>query len=105
MTTATTEAARLVTLLDYVALDAPAGPELDAVVRLAASVAGVPTATVSILDGHLQHQLATVGFAGRARAREDSLCHTSLGIGGFVHTPDATQDPRFCSGPSVDGRQ
>lgn len=98
------EQARLAALHTYLDPGGPPPAELDAVVRLAAHVAGVPTATVNVLDDRLQRQLATVGSCPQDRPRRDSMCSTTLGLGGFVHVRDAAQDPRFSSGPYVDGR-
>ncbi|RKS77872.1 serine phosphatase RsbU (regulator of sigma subunit) [Motilibacter peucedani] len=102
--TTTDEAARLKALADYVDLEAPAAPELEAVVRLAAAVSGAPMATVNLIDEHLQRQLVTHGFPREDCSREDSMCFTTLRIGRFVNTADASQDARFASGPFVDGR-
>lgn len=98
------EAARLAALQEHVDVDAPAPAELAAVVRLAAHIAGVPTATVNVLDDRLQRQLATEGFAAADSPRAGAMCSTSLDVGGFVHVPDAARDPRYASGPWVDGR-
>jgi hypothetical protein len=44
------EEQRLAALHEYRLLDAPAGDELAAVVRVAAMVAGVPTAPLTLID-------------------------------------------------------
>ncbi|GII05864.1 GAF domain-containing sensor histidine kinase [Planobispora takensis] len=98
------EAARVRELHEYGLLDTPAGPELEAVLRTAAYVAGTPTATLNLIDTHRQCQLTTVGFEGGDSPRDESMCATSITIGGFVHIPDAAQDPRFSGNPWVDGR-
>jgi hypothetical protein len=64
------EQRRLAALHEYLLLDAPAGDELEAVVRVAAMVAGVPTATVNLIDanravGRMQ-RLITYAHAGNA---------------------------------------
>jgi hypothetical protein len=46
----THERERLAALHEYRLLDAPAGDELEAVVRVAASICGVPTATLNLID-------------------------------------------------------
>jgi signal transduction histidine kinase len=46
----TLERDRLAALHEYCLLDAPAGDELEAVVRVAATVAGVPTATLNLIE-------------------------------------------------------
>ncbi|MGI4896206.1 MAG: ATP-binding SpoIIE family protein phosphatase [Janthinobacterium lividum] len=98
------ELARLAVLQDYVDVTAPPPEELQAVVRLAARVTGNPNAVVNIIDEHLQRQLAAEGFERADCAREDSMCHFSLGHGGLVHAADARRDIRFAAHPWVDGR-
>jgi hypothetical protein len=48
------EQERLAALHEYRLLDAPADDELEAVVRVAAMVAGVPTATLNLIDENRQ---------------------------------------------------
>ena len=60
----TREQERLAALHEYRLLDAPADDELEAVVRVAAMVAGVPTATLNLIDENRQCQLTTTGFEG-----------------------------------------
>ena len=98
------EAARLAALRDYVDVDAEPPHELQAVVRLATRVTGLPHAVVNIIDEKLQRQLAAEGFARGDCAREDSMCVYTVGVGGFVGTVDASGDPRFAANPWVDGR-
>ncbi|NAZ83710.1 SpoIIE family protein phosphatase [Kineococcus sp. R8] len=102
--TAPTEAARLAALRDYVDVEATPPPELQAVVRLAARATGLSTAVVNIIDERLQRQLATEGCERADCAREDSMCSTSISVGGVVHVPDARRDVRFAANPWVDGR-
>lgn len=104
MAPADDENARLAALRDYVDVTAPPPHELQAVVRLAAKVTGMTNAVVNIIDEHLQRQLASEGFDRADCAREDSMCHYSLGYGGLVHAPDARRDVRFAASPWVDGR-
>ncbi len=98
------ETARLAALHEYGVLDAPADDELAAVVRVAARVANVPTATLNLLDEHRQCQLTTVGFEGGDSAREDSMCAVVVEGGKAVHVPDARLDLRFAANPWVTGR-
>lgn len=100
----TREAARLAALRDYRLLDAPADDELTAVVRAAALVAGVPHATLNLVDEDRQCQLTTVGFEGADSARADSMCALHFEQGLLVHVPDASRDLRFARNPWVDGR-
>jgi signal transduction histidine kinase len=97
------EGLRLAALREYRLLDGPADAELAAVVRVAAAVAGVPTATVNLLETDRQCQLVTTGFEGGDSARRDSLCEHALHSGSFVHVPDARLDPRCAGNPWVTG--
>jgi hypothetical protein len=75
------ETARLAALHEDGLLDAPADDELEAVVRLAAAVAGVPTATLNLVDASRQCRLTTVGFEGADSPRAESMCDQRSGIG------------------------
>jgi signal transduction histidine kinase len=97
------ERERVAVLREYHLLDAPPAAELEAVVRVAAEVAGVPHATLNLLDDVTQHQLTTVGFTGRQCARDDSMCAVRLGRREFVHLPDARQEPDYRDNPWVTG--
>ncbi|WP_433385482.1 sensor histidine kinase [Actinoplanes sp. CA-142083] len=99
----TDERARLAALHEYRLLDAPAGDELEAVVRVAASVAGVPTATLNLIDENRQCQLTTTGFEGGDSPREDSMCAVRFERGEFVYFPDARSDPAYAANPWVTG--
>ncbi|WP_432498079.1 ATP-binding SpoIIE family protein phosphatase [Kineococcus gypseus] len=98
------EAARLAALRDYVDVRADPPDELQAVVRLATRVTGLPLAVVNIVDEHLQRQLAAEGFERADCAREDSMCAYTVGARVLVHAPDARRDVRFAANPWVDGR-
>ncbi|WP_432493669.1 diguanylate cyclase domain-containing protein [Kineococcus gypseus] len=98
------EAERLAALHAYDVLDAPAATELDDVVRAAAMVAGVPHATLNLIDADRQCQLTTVGFEGADSAREDSMCALHFADGQVVHARDAALDERYRTNPWVDGR-
>ncbi|WP_432497811.1 sensor histidine kinase [Kineococcus gypseus] len=99
------EAARLAALHEYAVLDAPAEDELDDVVRAAAVLAGVPHATLNLIDEHRQCQLTTVGFEGADSPRSESMCALHFSDGDLVHVQDASQDARFRANPWVDGRR
>jgi signal transduction histidine kinase len=98
------ETDRLAALHEYRLLDAPADEELNAVVRVAAMVADVPTATLNLIDADRQCQLTTIGFPGSTTARSDSMCAIAFRDGRLVHLPDARQDPQYAGNPWVDGR-
>ena len=97
------EQQRLAALHEYRVLDAPADDELEAVVRVAAMVAGVPTATLNLIDEHRQCQLTTAGFTGGDSARSDSMCALRFRTGQFVHVRDARTDPTYRDNPWVTG--
>ncbi|KUL27708.1 histidine kinase [Actinoplanes awajinensis subsp. mycoplanecinus] len=94
---------RLAALHEYRLLDSPAGDELEAVVRVAATVAGVPTATLNLIDEHRQCQLTTVGFEGGDSARSDSMCAIRFETGKFTYVRDASVDPTYRANPWVTG--
>ncbi|SDQ62808.1 GAF domain-containing protein [Quadrisphaera sp. DSM 44207] len=71
----------------------------------AAAVAGVPMATLNLLDRERQHQCATTGFEGAPSPRREAMCDVTLRSGAFVHAADARSDPRFADSPWVDGRR
>lgn len=97
------EAERLAALHEYHLLDAPADDELAAVVRVAAMVAGVPTATLNLIDEKRQCQLTTTGFDGGISARSDSMCAIRFESGKVAYTRDASQDPTYQANPWVTG--
>ncbi|GGQ61081.1 sensor histidine kinase [Couchioplanes azureus] len=97
------EQRRLAALHEYRLLDAPADDELEAVVRVAAMVAGVPTATLNLIDEHRQCQLTTTGFAGGDSPRSDSMCAVRFQTGEFTYVPDASADPTYAANPWVTG--
>lgn len=99
-----TEEQRLAALHLLGLLDAPADDELQSVVRVAAAVAGVPFATLNLIDADRQCQLTSTGFEGSTSARADSMCALHFEEGRTVHVPDASLDPRYARNPWVDGR-
>ncbi|MBU2664184.1 PAS domain-containing protein [Actinoplanes bogorensis] len=104
MSSVADEQRRLAVLHEYCVLDAPADEELTTVVRVAALVAGVPTATLNLIDESRQCQLTTYGFEGGNTARSDSMCAIQFRAGRFVHVSDAREHPVYRDNPWVDGR-
>ncbi|WP_121193260.1 ATP-binding protein [Motilibacter peucedani] len=100
----TSEALRLSALHEYGLLDSPADDELEAVVRLAAAVAGASSATLNLIDEDRQCQLTTVGFEGGDSPRSDSMCALRLLEARTVWTPDASSHPDYATNPWVTGR-
>jgi signal transduction histidine kinase len=66
-------------------------------------VAGVPTATLNLIDEHRQCQLTTTGFTGGDSPRADSMCAVHFQAGEFVWVRDASQDPTYRANPWVTG--
>ncbi|MFC4069405.1 GAF domain-containing sensor histidine kinase [Actinoplanes subglobosus] len=97
------ERLRLAALHEYRLLDSPAGDELEAVVRVAATVARVPNASLNLIDENRQCQLTTVGFEGGDSERSDSMCAVRFETGRFTHIRDASTDPVFRDNPWVTG--
>ncbi|SDQ75579.1 ATP-binding protein [Microbacterium sp. cf332] len=78
-------------------------PDLQGIVRLAATVCGVDTAVINIIDDRFQHQIAAVGFEPAVCSREDSMCAAVIARPGRVVVPDARLDERFAHNPFVTG--
>ena len=98
------EALRIEALRRYDLPDLPAEPELEAILRVAATVAGVPTATMNLLDSQMQCQYVTEGFEGGISPRSEAMCEVVLREGHAIVVHDASADERFAGNPWVDGR-
>ncbi len=97
------ESDRLAALLDLDILDSEAEPAFDALVALAASVAGTPTALMSLVDSDRQWFKARHGFDSTETPRASSFCgHTILGHDPLV-IGDAAHDERVCDSALVAG--
>ncbi len=90
-------------IAEYRVFDDPLPLDLQEVVHVAATVCGVPTAVINILDEHAQHQIAAVGLDPASCAREDSMCAIALHEPGRTVVADASADPRFAANPFVTG--
>ncbi|BCY07353.1 GAF domain-containing protein [Actinoplanes sp. L3-i22] len=97
------EQERLRALHEYRLRDTPPDDELRALLRVAASIAGVASASLNLLDEHRQYQLIRIGGAPVECAREDSMCGVRFTEETFVHVPDARADPRYRRNPWVTG--
>ncbi|MFC3987195.1 sensor histidine kinase [Actinoplanes siamensis] len=97
------EEERLGALHEYRLLDTPPEAELQAVLRVAATVAGVGSASLNLIDEHRQYQLIRIGGAPVECARSDSMCAVRFEAGAFVHVPDARADPLYQHNPWVTG--
>jgi GAF domain-containing protein len=98
------EAERVDELHRHADPDSAQSADVDDIVERAAVVAGVPMATLNLLDDARQCQVSTTGFAGSVSPRREAMCNVTLEAGRFVHVPDARVDPRFAQSPWVDGR-
>lgn len=98
------EKLRLETLHRYGVLDTPSDDELDAIVRIAALVAGVPYATLNLIDENRQCQLTTFGFEGGVSSRDDSMCALYFTEGNVIVSNDASIDVRYETNPWVTGK-
>jgi signal transduction histidine kinase len=83
--------------------DAQARGALDSLVRLAASLCGVPCSAVNIITSDQQLQIAASGINPGICSREDSMCATVFLTGGTTVVRDASHDPRFAANPFVTG--
>lgn len=82
----------------------PTIADLTALCELGATVAGVPTATVNLIDERFQHRVAAFGTDPTPCLRDEAMCETTLAGGEDVVLGDAGADPRFAGSPWVDGR-
>ena len=87
----------------YKVVGEPPSPDLQGVVQLAATVCGVHTAVINIIDDRSQHQIAAVGFEPAICSREDSMCAAVIATPGRVVVRDARLDARFADNPFVTG--
>ncbi len=99
------DAARVAVLRSMQILDTQPEPLIDDLARIAATVMGVPTGLVSLVDQDRVWFKARIGMEVTEVPRSHSLCawaitqpHTPLMV------PDATVDPRFADIPLVKGQ-
>ncbi len=95
------ERARVLSAYDVIGR--PPRRELEALVDLAAQVAGVPFAAINLFSPELQHQVATSGFEGKDTPREDSMCRLVVDSGRSIMLEDAARDDRFADNPWTTG--
>ncbi|KNH15926.1 histidine kinase [Arthrobacter sp. ZBG10] len=84
-------------------LDGRAQTSLDNLVRLAASLCGVPYSVVNIITADQQLQIAASGVNAGICSREDSMCAAVFLSGSTTVVQDASTDPRFAGNPFVTG--
>ncbi|MCA9492031.1 MAG: GAF domain-containing protein, partial [Myxococcales bacterium] len=80
---------------------APDQPAFDDLVRLAAQVADVPIALITLVDGTLQRFQASVGVHPEPVPLERSMCSHAVAEATVVDVPDTTVDDRFQRHPMV----
>lgn len=90
-------------IAQYRLVGEPSEPDLQGLVELAATICGVPTAVINIIDDRMQHQIAAVGIQAASCAREDSMCAAVISTPGRVVVPDARLDERFAQSGFVTG--
>jgi PAS domain S-box-containing protein len=98
-----TERQRLAALAQYRILDTPAEGPFDDIVRIAASICGVPMASITLVDDHRQWFKAAIGMGVSETPRDLAFCaHTIQGRETLI-VNDATLDDRFSHNPLVIG--
>lgn len=90
-------------LATYDVLGRPPRRELDALVDLAAQVAGVPFAAVNLFTSDVQHPVATAGFEGTSTPMDDAMCRLVVESGEPIMVEDAGRDVRFAGSPWTTG--
>ncbi|WP_088281824.1 EAL domain-containing protein [Ideonella sp. A 288] len=98
------EIGALAALSSLEVLDSGPEPELDALVRIASTVCGVPISLISLVDAERQWFKANIGLPGVSETPRDvAFCAHAVLQDGLFEVPDATQDPRFADNPLVSG--
>jgi PAS domain S-box-containing protein len=99
----TNEQARLRKLDQYDILDTAPEPAFDSITAIAAHIAGVPIALVSLVDGKRQWFKSHHGLDADQTPREVSFCGHVVASGEALTVADALEDPRFSDNPLVTG--
>ncbi len=97
------EEERLRSLRDYEILDTAPEIAFDALTKLAAHIAGVPIALVSLVDTDRQWFKARYGLDAPETPRDVSFCGHVVAAEAPLMVPDAFQDERFFDNPLVTG--
>ena len=96
------EALRLATLRRYQILDTPPEPEFDNLTRLAALVAGVPVAAITLLDEDRQWFKSRYCLEGpESLPRDGSFCALAVAQDDILIIPDTRADERVSANPAV----
>jgi PAS domain S-box-containing protein len=99
------ERERLAALHALRILDTPPEPRFDRLTNLAASLFGVPTALITLIDDERQWFKSRLGLDLCETHREDAFCNRAIQMppGSVLVVPDATKDARFVDNPYVVG--
>lgn len=97
------ETRRLAALQRYGLTDLLPSPDLEALARLAAHIAGTATCEINVLDEHTQRTIVGTGDYESTIPRDDALCDYSVTTGVAAYTGDASADERFADNPHVNG--
>ncbi len=97
------EEARLATLRALGLLDTPPEERFDRITRVAAALAGVPIAYVSLVDESRQWFKSCRGFSTSETSRDAAFCAHVVFLRAPLIIPDTLQDDRFADNPLVTG--
>lgn len=97
------DAARLAALRSYNILDSEPEPQFDALVKVAAHIAGAPMALLTLIDSDRQWFKAHHGLGGRETKRDVSFCGHAVASGMPLVVEDSLLDERFADNPYVIG--
>lgn len=97
------EAERMEAVHAYQILDTEPEPAFDALTTLAAHIAGVPIALVTIVDTDRQWFKSRYGLDAPETPRDVSFCGHVVATTVPLVVPNSFDDPRFCDNPLVTG--
>lgn len=90
-------------IAQYALVGASPQSDLQGLVELAATLCGVPTAVINLIDDTMQYQVAATGVEPAVCSIEESMCAVALRSPGPMVVPDASADDRFSANPFVSG--
>ncbi len=97
------EAARLVELQSFAALQTPPTHSFQIIVERVAAECEVPFAAIALVNAERQWFRASVGVFERETARSVAFCASAVGGIEPLVVPDTTKDDRFSDNPLVVG--
>ncbi len=97
------EGRRLAALHDLAILDTPPEERFDRITRVAAALADVPIALVSLVDRDRQWFKSCHGLSTSGTPRDDAFCAHVVHHRTPMIVPDTLQDDRFADNPLVTG--